>query len=62
MELKKQTVRMDAADGSFYKGTIMEFAEGGKVSVKQVDEDLYEFSWVGPSWNEIADIMNERES
>lgn len=56
---KRQSIRMDAADGSFYKGAMKEFAVDEKVSVKQIDEETYEFSWVGLSWNDIADVMND---
>jgi hypothetical protein len=55
----KQSIRMDAADGSFYKGWMKEFAVDEKVSVEQIDEDTYEFSWIGLSWNDIADIVND---
>lgn len=59
LPIEKQSVLMDAADGSYYKGFMKEFAIDEAVSVKQIGEETYEFFWFGLSWNDIADILND---
>jgi hypothetical protein len=55
---KLSTVVMDAADASYYKGTIKKYAKDGIVRVSIESEDEYKLSWQGPEWNDIA-VMEE---
>jgi len=51
-----QSATFDAADGSYYKGTIVYYADDNDVTVEQIGEDEFRFTWYGLSLAEIQDL------
>jgi hypothetical protein len=51
----------DAADASFYKPIIKQFAKDKEVRVERIGEDQFKLSWRGPSYNAIINALEEEE-